>query len=48
MVNFIHGKTSDHMEPSQPAVRENGPNTELFLVRIFLYSDWMQENRDQK
>ena len=24
------------------------PNTELFLVRIFLYSDWIQENTDQK
>ena len=24
------------------------PNTELFLVRIFLYSDWIQKNTDQK
>ena len=24
------------------------PNTELFLVRIFLYSDRIQENKDQK
>ena len=24
------------------------PNTEFFLVRIFLYSDWIQENTDQK
>ena len=24
------------------------PNTELFLVCIFLYSDWIQENTDQK
>ena len=24
------------------------PNTELILVRIFLCSDWMQENTDQK
>ena len=23
-------------------------DTELFLVRIFLYSDWIQENTDQK
>ena len=27
---------------------EKCPNTELFLVRIFLYSDWIQENTDQK
>ena len=24
------------------------PNTEFFLVRIFLYSDWVQENTDRK
>ena len=30
------------------SLREMCPNTELFLVRIFLYSDWMQENTDQK
>ena len=24
------------------ALRENCPNTELFLVRIFLYSDWIR------
>ena len=28
------------------ALRENCPNTELFLVRIFLYSDWIR--RDTK
>ena len=27
---------------------EKCPNTELFLVRIFLYSDWIRENKDQK
>ena len=27
---------------------EKCPNTEFFLVRIFLYSDWIQENMDQK
>ena len=27
---------------------EKCPNTELFLFRIFLYSDWIQENTDQK
>ena len=30
------------------SLREKCPNTEFFLVRIFLYSDWIQENRDQK
>ena len=29
-------------------LRENCPNTELFLVRIFLYSEWIQESTDQK
>ena len=29
-------------------LREKYPNTELFLVHIFLYSDWTQENTDQK
>ena len=24
------------------------PNTEFYLVRIFLYLDWIQENTDQK
>ena len=30
------------------SLREKCPNTEFFLVRIFLYLDWMQENTDQK
>ena len=29
-------------------LRENCPNTELFLVRIFLYSVRIQENTGQK
>ena len=29
-------------------LREKYPNTEFFLVRIFLYSDWIQENTEQK
>ena len=28
--------------------KEDSPNTEFFLFRIFLYSDWIQENTDQK
>ena len=27
---------------------EKRPNMKLFLVRIFLYLDWIQENTDQK
>ena len=30
------------------ALREECPNTELFLVRIFLYSVRIQDNTDQK
>ena len=30
------------------ALREKCPNTELFLVRIFLYSVQIQKNTDQK
>ena len=30
------------------SLREKCPNTEFFLVRIFLYSGWIQENKDQK
>ena len=30
------------------ALREKCPSTEFFLVRIFMYSDWIQENTDQK
>ena len=36
------------MEYKDKTLREKCPNTELFLVRIFLYSDWKQENMDQK
>ena len=31
-----------------PSLREKCPNTELFLIRIFLYSVGIQENTDQK
>ena len=37
-----------HTFISNIALREKCQNTELFLVRIFLYSDWVQENMDQK
>ena len=29
-------------------LREKCSNTEFFLVRVFLYWDWIQENKDQK
>ena len=31
-----------------PPLREKCQNTEFFVVCIFLYLDWMQENTDQK
>ena len=31
-----------------PKLREKRPNTKLFLVRIFLYSDWILENTNKK
>ena len=34
--------------PDSYSLREKCPNTELFLVRIFLYSVGIQENTDQK
>ena len=30
------------------SLREKCPNTEFFMVRIFLYSNWIQENTGQK
>ena len=30
------------------SLRQKCPNKEFFLVRFFLYSDWIQENNDQK
>ena len=33
---------------AKQALRKKCPNTELFPVRIFLYSSWIQENTDQK
>ena len=37
-----------HFNIWSEAPHEKCPNTELFLVRIFLYSDRIQENTDQK
>ena len=30
------------------SLREKCPNVQFILVRIFLYSHWIQENTDQK
>ena len=38
----------DKLLTAKLSLREKCPNTELFLVRLFLYSDWIQENKDQK
>ena len=50
--NFTHGVCTiglrtDLMQ-AYYSLREKCPNTELFLVRIFLYLDWIQKNTDQK
>ena len=56
----IWNKSTSRKITEQLSLRENWPNTELFLVCIFLYSDWIrrdtispysvriQENTDQK
>ena len=36
------------MDLSKHSLREKCPNTALFLALIFLYSNWIQENTDQK
>ena len=47
IMSFANNFLSDahFMESS---LREKCPNTEFFLVRIFLYSDWLQEIRANK
>ena len=45
-ISLSHQKLLTILE-LQP-LREKCPNTEYFLVRIFLYSDWIQENTYQK
>ena len=42
------GKYEPEITPYLDTLREKCPNTELFLIRIFLYLDWIQENTDQK
>ena len=37
-----------HAMSQWQSLREKCPNKELFLVRIFLYTNWIKENRDQK
>ena len=41
-------KTWSKVPWTNPTLREKCPNAKFFLVRIFLYSDWIQENSDQK
>ena len=43
-LKIFSGSKSFH----QVTLREKYPNTEFFLIRVFLYSDWIQENMDQK
>ena len=42
MINMLY----EHIESI--TLREKRPNAKLFLVRIFLYSVRIQENKDQK
>ena len=44
----VEGKDSGFKYFFNSALLEECPNTELFLVRIFPYSDRMRENTDQK
>ena len=41
-------KKSEAKKTEKLTLRENCPNTKLFLVRIFLYLVRVQENADQK
>ena len=50
---FQTGHSPEHaifqlVEQINQLLREKCPNTELFLVRIFLYSVQIQENTEQK
>ena len=46
---YYHGgSTCSNVLVKWLSLREKRPNTEFFLVRIFLYSDWIQENTDKK
>ena len=44
----IDAVNSNSQRKQRQALREKCPNTESFQVRIFLCSDWIQENTDQK
>ena len=45
---FQHIFVSKGYAYKKSALREKCPNTEFFLVRIFVYSYWIQEDTDQK
>ena len=38
----LHAKTQFHQNFQKKALRGKCPNTEFFLVRIFLHSDWTE------
>ena len=49
IINFYCFKNDQKLWSEENyALREKCPNTKLFLVRIFLHSVRMQENKDQK
>ena len=47
-INLQCKDSSVSCSPQHTLLREKCANTEFFLVRIFLYSDWIQKYKDQK
>ena len=46
--NLLFQNGFQRVADADAPLREKGPSTEFFLVRIFLYSDIIHENTDQK
>ena len=48
ILDQVHQENGKYGNMGKVTLREKCPNTEFFLVRIFLYSVRIQENTDQK
>ena len=55
LTNLAIEKQTEHWHSSKNtktecchSLRAKWPNTEFFLIRLFLYSDWTQETKDRK
>ena len=46
-MKVMSDETEKMVKKEKDPLLEKSPNTEFFLVHIFLYSDWIQENTDQ-